>query len=129
MPRPGPTKLTTKQARFVAAYTGNGVEAARAAGYKGSDETLNAVARENLRKPPIADAIQAREGKRVGTLIATREERQQFWTGAFRDENNPLTERLRASELLGKSEADFTDKLADADGGPLSIQFIRRAAK
>lgn len=103
--------LTPKQQRFVDAYAGNGVEACRMAGYKGSDETLAAVAYENLRKPQIAEAIQKRDLGRKDKLIATREERQAFWTQAMRDENRDIFVRLRASELLGKSEADFTEKL------------------
>lgn len=55
--------LTTKQRLFVEAYlaTGfNGVKAARAAGYKGNDITLAAVAYENLRKPHIKALIDQR---------------------------------------------------------------------
>lgn len=53
--------LTIKQKRFVDAYTGpargNGTQAARLAGYAGTENTLAVVARENLRKPQIQDAI------------------------------------------------------------------------
>ena len=55
--------LTIKQKRFVDAYTGpargNGTEAARLAGYAGSEKTLGVVAVENLAKPRIQDAIGA----------------------------------------------------------------------
>jgi len=54
-------KLTLKQRKFCLAYVGeangNGVEAARIAGYKGNDVTLAAVAYENLRKPQIVQHI------------------------------------------------------------------------
>jgi hypothetical protein len=60
-------KLTLKQELFVEAYLGaakgNATEAARLAGYKGSDQTLAQVGAENLRKPHIAALI----GKRVET--------------------------------------------------------------
>ncbi len=119
--------LTQKQRKFIAAYAGNGTEAARVAGYDGNDATLAQVASENLRKPEIAAAIKAREGKAVKRIIADREERQAFWSEVMRGgmqkegfDPDPfsvdpmakigLADRLRASELLGKSEADFVDR-------------------
>lgn len=55
-------ELTLKQRKFCLAYVGeangNGIEAARLAGYKGNDVTLGAVAYENLRKPQIARFIE-----------------------------------------------------------------------
>lgn len=54
-------ELTPKQHKFIAAYLGschgNGVKAARAAGYTGNDHTLRSIASENLTKPDIAAAI------------------------------------------------------------------------
>lgn len=56
-----PGKLTTKQQLFVEAYLGaargNATEAARLAGYAGTDETLRAIGYENLTKPHIAEAV------------------------------------------------------------------------
>lgn len=54
-------KLTAKQMAFVRCYVlngGNGTQAAKAAGYKGSERTLSAVASENIAKKYIAVAIQ-----------------------------------------------------------------------
>ncbi len=54
--------LTPKQRRFVSAYLefGNGVKAAKLAGYQGNPVTLASVAYENLRKPHISSMIKAR---------------------------------------------------------------------
>lgn len=55
--------LTTKQRLFVESYLSNGfnaTEAARAAGYKGNDNTLSSVGYENLRKPEIAAVVALR---------------------------------------------------------------------
>ena len=104
-------KLTAKQRAFVEAYAGNAVEAARIAGYSGSYSVLGVVGAENLKKPKIAEAIQNRENKQSRHRIATREERQQFWSDTMNDDNETMKERLKASELLGKSNADFTDKV------------------
>lgn len=65
--------LTPKEEAFAECYVankGNGVQAAKDAGYKGSYDTLNAVARENLQKPPIASRVRAR----VDGLAATSAE-------------------------------------------------------
>lgn len=41
----------------------------------------------------------------------------------MRDKSAEMRDRLKASELLGKSEADFIDKLqaSGPDGGPLLV--------
>jgi phage terminase small subunit len=103
-------KLSTKQLKFIEAYVGNGVEAARLAGYKGSYKTLDAVARENLEKPRIKAAIRAREETEVRPLVATRQRRQEFWTLIMENPDEDIRARLKASELLGRSEGDFTDR-------------------
>lgn len=102
--------LTAKQQAFVDAYKGNATEAARIAGYKGNDMTLGQVGFENMKKPEIVAAIQARQSKRTHNRIATREDRQNFWTAVMRNDDVEWHNRLRAAELLGKSEADFTEK-------------------
>lgn len=63
-------KLTPKQQRFVSEYlkTGNATEAARRAGYKGSDNTLAQVGNENLRKPNVVELIKSKEAERSKRL-------------------------------------------------------------
>lgn len=130
-------KLFPKQQAFVEAYAGNGTDAARIAGYKGNSNTLASVAKENLRKPHIWAAIQAREQTRADSRIATREERQAFWSSVLRDDvtqeipdgdevkivKDPqqMKDRLKAAELLGKSEGDFIDRteLSGPEGGAI----------
>ena len=103
--------LTKKQQKFIQAYSGNASEAARMAGY--SSRTAKAIGFELLTKPDIADAIREREKERTDAMIATREERQTFWTSVLRDPETELRDRLRASELLGKSEGDFLERVLD----------------
>jgi len=66
--------LTLKQSLFIEAYlgecAGNGVAAARSAGYAGNDNTLHVVAHENLRKPAIA----ARVGERLAQAMMGADE-------------------------------------------------------
>lgn len=113
--------LTTKQQRFVDFYDGNATEAARKAGYRGNESSLSSIGEQNLRKLEIKKAIQKREEKRNKLLIADREERQQFWTDGMRDTKADRKDRQKDSELLGRSEADFTDnqRISDPDGKAL----------
>ena len=104
--------LTTKQKRFIECFDGNATEAARQAGY--SPRTVRTVGCENMTKPDIAAAIREREEKRVNSLILSREERQIFWSNVVRDPDEDMKNRLKASELLGRSEADFMEKVFDA---------------
>lgn len=112
-------KLTERQQRFVDAYDGNGTAAARAAGYTGDDRTLAAAASRLLTNGNVKAALEARRVKvltarsdaQAVTNIASRIERQSFWTKTMLDPEVEMKDRLKASELLGKSEADFTEKV------------------
>lgn len=103
--------LTAKQLKFVQVYAGNGAEAARLAGYKGSPDALSRTAHELLKHPKVSQAIRERTIQEATPLIASRQDRQAFWTEVMQDGTEIMLNRLRASELLGKSEADFTDKV------------------
>lgn len=112
--------LSVKQRRFVETYDGNATAAAIAAGY--SPKTARSVGQENLTKPDIAKAIKDRENKRMESTILTREERQAFWSDIIRSEDEKnIMAKLKASELLAKSEGDFLDRheLTGKDGAPL----------
>ena len=105
------------------------------------------LAAENLTKPDIQRALKTREDRRRKGHIADREERQAFWTKILRgEEKQPaivgtdaegnsivtdippkMTDRLKTSELLGRSEADFTDKVAVSEEERISkitISFV-----
>lgn len=113
--------LTAKQRRFVEVYAGNGTEAARLAGYAGSDNVLAQVGRNNLRNPQIAQAIREREARTLTPAIASRQERQAFWTDVMRNDDEQMFARLKAAELLAKSEGDFIEKHEVHGAGTLGI--------
>lgn len=121
-------KLTTRQRRFVEAYDGNATQAAIAAGY--SEKTARFMGHENLTKPYILAEIKARDTIRSTPLIASRAERQQFWSSVMRDKDQQMRDRLKAAELLGKSEADFVERqeITGRDGAPLiesvKVEFV-----
>lgn len=102
--------LTQKQQRFIEYYDGNGTEAARKAGYVGDDTVLAQVASENLRKPYIKEALENRNKTIMAETIASRTNRQEFWSGIMWDTDQDIKDRLKASELLGRSEGDFIDR-------------------
>lgn len=135
--------LTPRRKRFVEVFAGNGTEAARLAGFTGDDATLAQTAHRLLRNGEVRAALKEREKEEVRPLVATRQERQAFWTaamGGVLEQTLPdgsrmklpveMKDRLKASELLGRSEADFTDKVAGADGGPVQVVFnVNRGGK
>ena len=104
--------LSEKQRRFVEAYmgasAGNATDAARRADY----------AHPNMAGPRVMVNASVREAlaerQEVDPAVATRQERQAFWTDVMR--NAPaagfvtMSDRLKASELLGKTGGDFVEK-------------------
>lgn len=123
-------KFTVKQQRFIDAYEGNATQAALDAGY--SKKTAKSQGQRLLTHVDIATVIENRENRRKSKTIATREERQEFWTKVLNGEivekvpviktvdgdreyvieevPSKMSDRLKASELLGRSEADFVDR-------------------
>ena len=101
--------LTTRMRAFVEAYCGNATEAALKAGY--SPRTAAFIGAENLKKPQIKEAIAEREKISSESRIADRQERQSFWTQVMRDPDEDMRNRLKAAELLGRSECDFVEKV------------------
>jgi len=98
------TKKTAKQQRLIDCFAGDIKEAAERANIS------YGYARNLMTKSDILAAIQNRQDTEVRRRrIATRQQRQQFWTRTMTDESVSMGDRLRASELLGKSEADFID--------------------
>ena len=120
-------KLTAKQQIFIMEYLTdmNATQAAIRAGY--SAKTAYSIGQENFKKPEIRQAIDTAMKERRNRLIATREQRQEFWTAVMNDGEQDMRNRLKASELLGKSEADFTDKI-QSQGNPkeITIQWARK---
>ena len=99
--------MTDKQAKFIAEYQKdcNATQAAIRAGY--SQKTAYSIGQELLKKPEVQQAMKTQ----LDGLIADKNERLRFWTSIMRDKNEDMKHRLKASELLGKAQADFTESL------------------
>src|SRR5699024_2347603 len=117
--------------RFVQAYDGNGTKAACEAGYSGSDSVLRVTASRLLTNDNVVAAIQTRQTVEEQPLIADRQRRQQFWSKVMQDNDEDMRTRLRASELLGRSEGDFIDRHEHSgnDGGAILIDAIERGRR
>ena len=91
----GKKELTEKQRRFIDYYlqTGNAAEAARRAGY--SEKTSYSIGHENLKKPEIKSAIDARLADLSGERLAECREILESLTAAMRGE---LEEEVTVSE-------------------------------
>ena len=99
--------LTVKQQRFIDAYDGDIQKAAKKA------KVSYQYARRLATKSNILEAIKNRQETELRPkTIATRQKRQQFWSDTMGSKDVEMKDRLRASELLGKSEADFTENLS-----------------
>lgn len=112
-------KLTPRQERFVAAYTGDATAAAIAAGY--SPGSARSAGGRLARDPRISAALASRQDAACRALVASRQERQAFWSQVMGDAEEDMTVRLRASELLGRSEADFTEKHQHSGGVTIAV--------
>lgn len=63
----------------------------------------------------------------VAGRIATRAERQAFWTQVMCAEKERTADRLKAAELLGRSEADFVERLQHE--GKLTLEQLVLASQ
>ncbi len=128
--------LTLKQQSFVTHYLNpanyrNGTKAARLAGYEGDDNTLGAVASENLRKPAIQAHLQhALKQRHISSdeviaelsdiAIAPWKDFVQVKYGpnnSILDVQLKLSEKIKALELAGKYH-----QLWDKPNGQTNVQ-------
>lgn len=119
-------RLNSREQKFVHVYEGNGADAAKAAGYLGVGHSLAVQGSRLLRKPEIRMAISKRTEADVERHILSREERQELWSRIALDETQDAADRLKALELLGKSQADFTEKL-EVKGELTLPQLVRES--
>jgi len=133
-------ELTRMERAFVRLFEGDGKAAVKGAGYKTSHPSAKALALlskprvqraiaeklarvesefDKVRKEHVArvkeieqlkDEIAEMDEEVLMGHIATRRERQVFWTQLMMDDLEKATDRLKASELLGRSETDFVER-------------------
>lgn len=132
--------LNARQQKFVQFYAKSGIgkQAAVDAGY--SPSSCEQTAARLLQDPRICEAIQKLADSQKSKTIADIAELREFWTRIIRGEerdvnaaglpvNANLTERQRATKLLGKSMGAFLDRLdhQSSDGSmtpPTKVEFV-----
>lgn len=99
--------LSEAQRRFVDLYDGNATATAKLVGYR----EPGASGAQLMKNPAVLAALENRSRREVRVGVLNRIERQQFWSETILNENVPMQHRLKASELLGRSEGDFIDRI------------------
>lgn len=124
--------LSARQKRFAEVYVSNGLDsknAAKQCGYKESygprlvhTPEVKAYILELNRHidEQAAETVALQRSYR----IATKAELQEFWTTVVFDDSLHMKERLKSSELLGKSLGLFIDRqfISGANGEDISIK-------
>ena len=104
-------KLTAKQQLFcefyIGAANGNATEAARLAGYKGSDETIRAIGSQNLTKLNISELCQ----QRLNAVALSADKVLSELTEIALCKAEATRDRLTALQLLGKYHKLFSERL------------------
>lgn len=108
--------LTEKQQSFVDVYDGDIQKAAKAI------NSSYGYCRQLMTRPDIIAAVKERREPERAARIATRVDRQKFWTDIMEDAEGEMRDRLRASELLGKSEADFIERVEQSGPGGKPVE-------
>ena len=114
-------KITDKQQKFIDCYDGDIKKSAKKAGI------TYGYARKLGTKRNILTAIRNRIDNEIRPKdISNRQQRQAFWSKVMNCDAYLIRDRLRASELLGKSEMDFPNKMVVTgdEGGPVQIQVV-----
>jgi hypothetical protein len=110
--------LSRKQLEFAAQYAhlGNGTEAARRAGYKGSGNVLGVQACHNLKHPKIASAIKQELAKIDINVTPLRVKNRLHEISHAAQEAGQFGPAVRAEELLGRSVGMWIDRSLQLTG-------------
>lgn len=121
--------LTLKQKRFADEYiiSGNATNAAIKAGY--SRKTAKSSGNENLTKPDIQNYIKSRTAELESAKIADMREIREFWTRLMRNEVAKDQDRLKASELMARTQGAFIERQEVTLGGDMSIAELAERYK
>ena len=100
--------LTLKQKKFADEYIkcGNAEQAARLAGYSARGNTTKI-----LNNPAVKNYIKERSKQLEKSTIASMVEVKEFWTSILRDSEASKRDRLKASELIAKTNGAFLDRV------------------
>ena len=89
----------------------NGAEAARRAGY--SEHTAKEIAHENLTKPHVQEALEAKRTEQLGDIESRTDWLVNRLTTEATDKKNGESTRVRALEVLGKVFGSYAPEKAE----------------
>jgi len=117
--------LTAKRRAFVREYIKdfNATQAALRAGY--AESSARQTASDLLSNPDIQIEIEKHQEAARSEAILTLSELQEWWSNLVtgQDPDARTTDRLKASELLGKSQGAFTDKVEQSGGMTIEVVY------
>ena len=139
-------KLTEKQRRFVEAYlgeaNGNATEAARLAGYSGTDDSLAVSASQLLRNTKVEAAIKERTDN--DPLVLSRQQRLEYLTKLITNQEYEYTtnkdgeiitrpaatrDKLKALDILNKMGGDYIENKNIKVSGGLELSDLDELAR
>jgi phage terminase small subunit len=105
--------LTPNQKKFADEYikTGNAKQSYINAGYKARGNRAEASASRLLRNVKVRDYIRQRNKEIDRDTIADMQEVKEFWTNVLRNKAADPKDRLKASELIAKTNGAFLDRV------------------
>lgn len=108
--------MSPKQKKFCEHYAacGNATEAARRAGY--SEKTAKQQGARLLTNVDLQDYIHELQEEDARQRIASAAQIKAFWSDVMRDTSQKTSDRLKASEFLGKTAGMFVEKIEVGTG-------------
>lgn len=116
--------LTVKQKAFCDYYlmSGNATQSAIKAGY--SEASAYQIGHENLNKVEIKKYLQSKNKELDKELIADMNEVQAFWAETMRNEEYKIDERLRASDLIARSNGAYLERVEQSGQLNLKVEWL-----
>lgn len=116
--------MNTRRERFCLEYaaSGNATKAAEAAGY--SPRTSRSQGQRLLTFDDIQQRIQELTAELKSEKVASITDVQAFWTDVYKDGTQKTADRLKASELLVKSQGGFMPQISSGDDEVLDDVII-----
>ena len=116
--------LTVKQKAFCDYYlmSGNATQSAIKAGY--SEASAYSTAHSNLKKPDVIKYIQSKNKELDKKLIADMNEVQAFWAETMRNEEYQIDDRLRASDLIARSNGAYLERVEQSGELNLKVEWL-----
>ena len=125
----GKLELNPKQKAFCDDYlkSGNATQSYKDV-YKVSDKVAGAAAPRLLENVRVKEHLKERQSKVDRKRIASIEDVQAFWAETMADQDANRSDRLKASELIAKSNAMFTENLnvGAKEDAKVTFEIVRK---